>query len=49
MMVIVPRPGDPINDEIHAKVLRVFPYLENILGLGKQVDQVWVNRLTRPG
>ena len=31
-MVIVSRPGDPLNDEIHAKCMfsRVFPYLEKI-------------------
>ena len=50
-MVIVPSPGDPLNDEIHEKLMfsKVFPYLEKNPGLGKQVDQAWVNRLTRPG
>ena len=50
-MVIVARPGDPINDEIHENLMfsRVFPYLEKNPGLGKQVDQAWVNRLNRPG
>ena len=45
-MVIVPSPVDPINDEIGEKLMfsRVSPYLEKILGLGKQVDQAWVNR-----
>ena len=44
-MVIVPRPGDPLNDEINEKGMfpRVFPYLEKP-GLAKQVDQAWVNR-----
>ena len=42
-MVIVPSPGDPLNDEIHEKCMfsKVFPYLEKI--------QAWVNKLTRPG
>ena len=50
-MVIVPGPGDPLNDEIHGKIMfsRVFSYLEKNPGLGKQVDQAWVNRQTRPG
>ena len=41
LMVIVPRPGDPLNDEIHEQSMfsRVFPYLEKIPGLAKQVDQ----------
>ena len=45
-MVTVPRPGDPINDEIGVKYMfsRVFPHLEENPGLGKQVDQAWVNR-----
>ena len=45
-MVIVPSPGDPLNDEIHEKLMfsKVFPYLEKNSGLGKQVDQAWVNR-----
>ena len=45
-MVIVPRPGDPLNDEIPEKCMlsRVFPYLEKKSGLGKQVDQAWVNK-----
>ena len=48
-MVIVPRPGDPLDDEIHEKNMfsRVFPYLEKNSGLVKEVDQAWVNRLTR--
>ena len=50
-MVIVPRPGDPLNDEIGVQFMfsRVSPYLEKIPGLGKQVDQAWVNKLTRLG
>ena len=42
-MVIVPRPADPLNDEIHAKLMfsKVFLYLEKNPGLGKQVDQAW--------
>ena len=46
-MVIIQRPGDPINDEINAKLMfsRMFPYLEEKNpGLGKQVDQAYVNR-----
>ena len=45
-MVIVPRLGNPLNDEIHEKcmLLKVFAYLEKKLGLGKQVDQAWVNK-----
>ena len=51
LMVIVPRTGDPLNDEIHEKWMfsRVFPYLDKNPGLGKQVDQASVNRYTRPG
>ena len=50
-MVIVPRPGDRLNDEIHGKFIisMVFPYLEQKSGLGEQVDQAWVNRLAKPG
>ena len=45
-MVIVPSPGDPLNDEIHETCMfsKVFPYLEKNPGLAKQVDQAWVNR-----
>ena len=55
-MEIVSSPGDPVDDEIEAKCMfsKVFPYVKNTRlggrpGLGKQVDQAWVNRLTRPG
>ena len=56
-MVIVSRLGDPVDDEIDAKSMfsMVFPYFNKYprlggrSGLGKQVDQAWVNRLTRPG
>ena len=56
-MVIVSSPGDPIDDEIGAKCMfsRVFPYFQKNTrlggrpGLGKQVDQARVNKLTRPG
>ena len=55
-MVIVSSPGDPVDDEIEAKCMcsRVFPYFKKNTrlggkpGLGKQVDQAWVNRLSRP-
>ena len=48
-MVIVSSLGDPVDDEIEAKVMfsMVFPYFKKIPG--SVVDQAWVNRLTRPG
>ena len=42
-MVIVPRPGDPINDEIHEK------YTFSIVFHVSKKIQAWLNRLTRPG
>ena len=56
-MEIVSSPGDPVYDEVEAKCMfsTVFPYFKKNTrlggrpGLGKQVDQAWVNRLTRPG
>ena len=48
-MIIVSSLGDPEYDEIEAKCTcsKVFPYLKKISG--SVVNQVWVNRLTRPG
>ena len=48
-MVIVSSPADPIYDAIEAKLMfsNVFPYFKKIPG--SVVDQVWVNRLIRPG
>ena len=49
-MVIVQSHGDPINNKIRAKLM-----FEGVSisgknpGLGKQVDQARINKLTRPG
>ena len=48
-MVIVSSLGDPVDDEIGAKLMfsMVFPYFTKMPG--SLVYQAWVNRLTRPG